>query len=538
MHQPPSPGALVGSPVASSGTRRKSMPAAIDMALRQAESKAHIDEIINSGGQKQMVFGQYFGGSKAEVGAAGAHAEAAHVKKFTQATGAAVSGHPAGAGKVLGVVSEDAPSNGTAGVHPVVKRVNNVEHPSVGEDAQTRAVHMASDDNDPPKNKILSMAASLPNRMARKHWSLSDYSIVRKLYKGYASTVYQATCKKSLEQVALKIYHMQNLCELNHYQVFREVRVHASLQHQNIITIYCTFQEGNDIVLVQEYAEGGDLYRLLYKNGGRLSERQAVEMVLAPFLLAMHYLHTRGIMHRDIKPENVLFTENRVLKLADFGLAIDLNEERAVTRAGTLDYMAPEVLRCPPKNLPQENKTNKSLQYTNSVDSWAVGVFAYELIVGVAPFAGKSQLDCVDRIIHSTAEFPEKTSELAKAFITAALKKHPGDRPTIMEMLHHPWIHAYKRRTSTLVPAATRRRSSALVLPNYAPQPPVMQSGPAVCSPQGVPLDKMSPEQVEEELKKLQNAKGAHNHHDLGVHTLGASNSSLNSVRMALQAHV
>jgi serine/threonine protein kinase len=59
-------------------------------------------------------------------------------------------------------------------------------------------------------------------------------------------------------------------------------------------------------------------------------------MVLHPFLLSLHYLHTHGIMHRDIKPENVLFTEHRVLKLADFGLAIDLNEERAVTRAGTL----------------------------------------------------------------------------------------------------------------------------------------------------------------------------------------------------------
>lgn len=52
----------------------------------------------------------------------------------------------------------------------------------------------------------------------------------------------QAMCKKSLEMVALKVYHMENLCELNHYQVFREIRVHQSLQHQNIVHLFASFQ--------------------------------------------------------------------------------------------------------------------------------------------------------------------------------------------------------------------------------------------------------------------------------------------------------
>eukprot|EP00882_Tetradesmus_deserticola_P013256 GHRQ01014060.1.p1 GENE.GHRQ01014060.1~~GHRQ01014060.1.p1 ORF type:complete len:156 (+),score=46.17 GHRQ01014060.1:721-1188(+) len=154
--------------------------------------------------------------------------------------------------------------------------------------------------------------------------------------------------------------------------------------------------------MVQEYADGGDLFNLLQKYGGCLSERIAVQMVLDPFLrvlqvrnkdtqqrqrsggimyyivlqhpgerctdtrlstpmlrislccqahpcsvcCALQYLHTRAIIHRDIKPENILFAnKGSCLKLADFGLAIDLREERAVTRAGTLDYMAPEVRR-------------------------------------------------------------------------------------------------------------------------------------------------------------------------------------------------
>ena len=51
----------------------------------------------------------------------------------------------------------------------------------------------------------------------------------------------------------------------------------------------------------------------------------------------------QGIIHRDIKPENILLTAEKAVKLADFGLSIDASEERPVTRAGTLDYMAPEV---------------------------------------------------------------------------------------------------------------------------------------------------------------------------------------------------
>eukprot|EP00798_Chlamydomonas_sp_ICE-L_P029957 gene29957-18022_t len=113
------------------------------------------------------------------------------------------------------------------------------------------------------------------------------------------------------------------------------------------------------------------------------------QAVSSPLIPPTSTLSTPGIVHRDIKPDNVLFMSDLTLKLADFGLAIDLTEERANTRAGTLDYMAPEVLRCPQKDSPDEGKCTNiptDLEYTAEVDLWAMGVFAYEILTGVAPY--------------------------------------------------------------------------------------------------------------------------------------------------------
>jgi serine/threonine protein kinase len=70
-----------------------------------------------------------------------------------------------------------------------------------------------------------------------------------------------------------------------------------------------------------------------------------------------------------LQPENILLGNKHQIKLADFGLAINFSHERPVTRAGTLDYMAPEVLSCPDKRLPNENKEFQRLAYNTAVST-------------------------------------------------------------------------------------------------------------------------------------------------------------------------
>ena len=95
------------------------------------------------------------------------------------------------------------------------------------------------------------------------------------------------------------------------------------------------------LVLVQEYMRGGSLTRVIKELGGRLTEFQTMHLVLLPLLAGLAYLHARGIVHRDIKPDNLLFTPDWQLKLCDFGVSVCLHEERAVTKTGSKDYMAP-----------------------------------------------------------------------------------------------------------------------------------------------------------------------------------------------------
>jgi serine/threonine protein kinase len=114
--------------------------------------------------------------------------------------------------------------------------------------------------------------------------------------------------------------------------------------------------------------EEGTLFKLLKKNK-IFSEEEAAKR-LRNVAEAIKYIHEKGIAHRDIKPENIVIS-NGIGKLCDFGWATICTERRK-TYCGTFDYAAPEIL--------------EGVEYDLTVDLWCLGVLAYELMVGRAPF--------------------------------------------------------------------------------------------------------------------------------------------------------
>lgn len=100
---------------------------------------------------------------------------------------------------------------------------------------------------------------------------------------------------------------------------------------------------------------------------------QTVRFYAAQIILALGYLHERGIIHRDLKLENILVGQDGYLRLIDYGLAkMTKGDELATTFCGTPEYLAPEMVA--------------QTGHDFGVDWWAVGIMMYELLVGVTPF--------------------------------------------------------------------------------------------------------------------------------------------------------
>lgn len=190
--------------------RRKSTPAALDMALRTAEGRKAIEELINPGGQKPMVFAQYFGNGNQAAGKV-------DKPRFNKIQAAMAKYDGPAIDKTINTVPEDedqmpaaSPVTTPSSSSPASARPNKRPADSVSsfQEPEHKVVApppppavqpapapapMPMEEEIPPgkRTRILAVCPTLPNGMARKYWCLADYTITRKMYTGYASTVYQ-----------------------------------------------------------------------------------------------------------------------------------------------------------------------------------------------------------------------------------------------------------------------------------------------------------------------------------------------------------
>ncbi|MFZ6819596.1 protein kinase domain-containing protein [Undibacterium sp. Ji22W] len=248
------------------------------------------------------------------------------------------------------------------------------------------------------------MSASIDN--ATQPEQLLHYQLGKSLGEGGFGHVYQAWDAKLHRQVAIK--YLKNIAP--GVDLMKEARLAASLQHAAFVKVHALEQTEDSQAIVMELVPGRTLRQVLDTQTPSISH--VIDIVLQ-VAQAMQEAHAAGLVHGDLKPSNLMQEPSGIVRILDFGLAIQADRDATTSLVqsdpqGTIAYMAPEVL------------TGASLR--PSSDIYALGVILYELLTGARPFANLSGLALAAAVIQSNSDqwpWPDHLPQILRQLVRA-----------------------------------------------------------------------------------------------------------------------
>ncbi|MFN3865139.1 MAG: serine/threonine-protein kinase [Demequina sp.] len=220
-----------------------------------------------------------------------------------------------------------------------------------------------------------------------------------------------------------------------------EARNAAGLTHPNIAQVFDYGDQDGTAYLVMELVEGEPLSSILEREV-TLEERRLANLLIET-CLGLQVAHNAGVMHRDIKPGNLLVAEGDAVKITDFGVSRAMDQTTLTQTGmvmGTAQYLAPELALGKPA--------------TPASDVYALGIIAFEAVVGRRPFTAASAVDiAIAHVNESVPPLPATVSKDLARIIHDVLEKNPRKRPrtpdALVERLREARLHGDEAGSGT-----------------------------------------------------------------------------------------
>eukprot|EP01087_Luapelamoeba_hula_P007663 TRINITY_DN1870_c2_g1_i5.p1 TRINITY_DN1870_c2_g1~~TRINITY_DN1870_c2_g1_i5.p1 ORF type:complete len:726 (+),score=157.07 TRINITY_DN1870_c2_g1_i5:1333-3510(+) len=258
------------------------------------------------------------------------------------------------------------------------------------------------------------------------------YRIMEAVGQGGFGRVHAAKNMRAKGRVAIK--KMPHVEERDKQRNLKEVNFLRVMEHSNLVKYDCAFLMKDEIWVVMEFMEGGTLTEAIKGYG---FEEKHIAYAAREMLRGIQFMHSRKFLHRDLKSANIMMTTQGEVKLIDFGLCLDLQEEpRPSHMVGSPFWMPPEMI--------------KRKVYGPAVDIYSFAICILELANGQPPHR-KSALKAMfiaGTTGHLESPFQKESlwSPEFKDFITSCLAVNPKERATAAQLLHHPFLDKAETR--------------------------------------------------------------------------------------------
>ena len=253
-------------------------------------------------------------------------------------------------------------------------------------------------------------------------YQLANYRIERLIGRGGMAQVYYGWDVELHRPVAVKVIdarYRDNAAFASRF--VRESRTVAGWRHENVLQVHYAGEQDGLYFFAMEYVDGLDLGQILarYAAAGELMPYDDILRIGRAIAAAVDYAHRHGVIHRDMKPSNVMVAGDGRVTLADFGLALDVEQGSMGEIFGSPRYIAPEQARRSTDAVPQS-------------DLYSLGIILYEMLTGTVPFDDPSPTSMAVQHLTLPPPLPRSfnpdLSPAGERVLLKALSKLPQER--------------------------------------------------------------------------------------------------------------